>query len=458
MKINTEEGKTFFYILLAVALFISYFLLEEYIATIAFSFVVVLMFRPVYDRYFRWFGCRRSIATAVTLVTIFLTLLIPVFLIINITVNQALEFQGEISTLVSRQDVSFERDSLTIVVDEVNQILARIPFSENYRLTEEKVIETVRNTIEPVATFLGNKVLSIGSSSVEWVAKFIIFLTIIIVLLPQYHRFIQLLKDLSPLDDQLDQIYIDRMTAMTKSMSRGVFIIAFIQGLVTGLLFWIAGIDYVLFFTILAIFLSILPMGAQLLSIPAGLVLLLLGKIWQGIFLIAGSMVIVGNIDNLLRPYLVPKETELNSALVLLSAFGGLGMFGFLGIIYGPVIMIFLVTTLEIYLEYYQPGLKRRRRAEAAHSRSRSRGKRYGGHSKNRSNRKNQSSDSSGSGDAANASATSKSEGNRSEKPQSSSRQRRKRPPRKRPSGGGSRQGGKSSGNDSSKSGGSDNT
>ena len=354
MKINTESGRTFFYILLSVALLLAYFLLEGYIATIVFSIVIVVMFKPAYDFFLRICRYRSGVATSLTILFVFLTLLIPVFFTVNVTVTQANRFQKEISSIVSENNVSFQADSLKIFIDEANNIISKVPFTDDYQLTEEKVITAIRNIVEPVAGFLANKALDIGTSSADWIAKFIIFISILAVLFPAFPNFIKLLKDLSPLDDALDQRYIDRVTAMTKSMVKGVFIIAFVQGLVTGLLFWITGIDYVLFFTLIAVFLSILPMGAQFLSIPAGIILLLLGKLWQGIVLIAGSALIVGNIDNVLRPYLVPRETELNAALLLLSAFGGLNLFGFLGIIYGPVLMIFLVTTIEIYLEYYQ--------------------------------------------------------------------------------------------------------
>lgn len=349
MKIRTEEGRTFFYFLLLAAFVVSYFLLQDYLATIVFSIVVVVMFKPAYDLFGKWFRGREMPTTLATVVLISLTVLIPLLVIINITVTQAIEFQQQLSTLGVGKNVN-----LTNVITHINRLLASIPYLDRYQLTEAEIVESVRGVVEPVATFLANKAVSIGSSSAEWVAKIIIFLSILAVLFPGYDRSIQLLKDLSPLDDQLDQRYIDRMTVMTKSMVKGVFIIAFVQGVVTGIFFWIAGVPYVLFFTLLAIFLSILPMGAQILAIPAGIVLLVMGDIWQGVVLIAGSVLVVGNLDNVLRPRLAPKETELNSALILLSAFGGLNLFGFLGIIYGPVIMIFLVTTIEIYLEYYR--------------------------------------------------------------------------------------------------------
>ena len=87
-------------------------------------------------------------------------------------------------------------------------------------------------------------------------------------------------------------------------------------------------------------------------TIPIGVVMALTGNIVQGVFVILFHLLVVTNIDNLLRPRLVPKNARLNSALTLLSVFSGLALFGPAGVIYGPVVMILLITTFEMYAEY----------------------------------------------------------------------------------------------------------
>jgi hypothetical protein len=83
-----------------------------------------------------------------------------------------------------------------------------------------------------------------------------------------------------------------------------------------------------------------------------GIVLIVSGSTWQGIFVIAAFLLVVANIDTVLRPVLMPKGAYLNPALVILSVFGGLGLMGFVGIIYGPVIMILLTTSIDVYTKY----------------------------------------------------------------------------------------------------------
>jgi hypothetical protein len=92
--------------------------------------------------------------------------------------------------------------------------------------------------------------------------------------------------------------------------------------------------------------------GVSLVAWPVGIFLILNGNVWQGIFVIVTFVVIVANIDTALRPYLIPKGAQLNPALVILSVLGGLGVMGLIGALYGPVVMILLVTSIEVYTKY----------------------------------------------------------------------------------------------------------
>ena len=348
LKINTQN-KVFFYLLLLFTVYVAYTLLRPYLGVLVFTIVLVIIFRPIYRRYLKWFRRRQGLAIALTIVTIFVVILIPITLIAEITINQAIALSRDIAAL-NTSEVSF----LSYAVEQGNEFLDKIPFEHGFVLTEEQIIQSLKNTAAPAGSFLAGQALELGSSTVDIITTFIIFLSLLAALLPGWPSIIQLLKDLSPLDDELDQKYIDRVTAMTNSMVRGIFVVAVTQGLAMGLFLWIAGVPYTAFWTLLSTFLSILPVGSSLIAFPIGIILILIGNIWQGVIVILGYMLVVSNIDAVLRPKLVPKEAQLSSALVLLSLFGGVKLFGFLGVIYGPVVMIFLLTTVEVYMENRQ--------------------------------------------------------------------------------------------------------
>jgi predicted PurR-regulated permease PerM len=150
-------------------------------------------------------------------------------------------------------------------------------------------------------------------------------------------------------------LYLDKIGAMVRGTVQGQFIIAIAQGFIAALTFALLGYpDY--FFILFVVFsvLSVIPLGAGIIAIPLAIIMALFGQVWQGIVIVLQHVLINSNIDNILRPILVPKKARLDSALMLLSVFAGIRLFGFLGIVIGPTIMIIIVTTIRVYLDVFE--------------------------------------------------------------------------------------------------------
>jgi predicted PurR-regulated permease PerM len=129
-------------------------------------------------------------------------------------------------------------------------------------------------------------------------------------------------------------------------------LIALAQGFTSAFALWVAGVDYFWFFFLICSFLSFIPLGAGVVTIPIAFILILSGDILSGLFIIAWVLLVVSTIDNFMRPRLVADGARLNSALMFLAVLSGLALFGFIGIVYGPIIMILIVTTLYVYSDY----------------------------------------------------------------------------------------------------------
>lgn len=348
MSIITSRTRAFFYLVVILACYLTYVTIRPYLSSIVLSVLTAIMYRPLYLRCLRWCRGYKFLAIALTLLALSISLLAPLLLVANITIKQSLQFTQDVSRLVAGNNIT-----LLNIISQINMLLSAIP-QVDYHITEEALIGSVQETVGPLSTYIANNALSIGSSSIQMITQAIVFVSVLITLLPITPKAFQIVKDLSPLDDQLDQKYIQRITTMARAMVRGVFVIALAQGAAAGIFLAIGGVPYVAFWTLLCIVFSLLPLGVNVITIPAGITLLAFGSIWQGLLVLLGGLVVVSNIDTFLRPMLVPKEASLNPALVLIGALGGLRLFGFLGVIYGPVVMIFLVTTVEIYLEHYR--------------------------------------------------------------------------------------------------------
>lgn len=348
---NNLRSRVFFLILFAFAGYVTYLLVEPYLGTVVFAMVTVVVFRPVYDRLLNFFRGRQGLTTVVTILIIFILVLIPVSLIINLTVQQVFEFSHDLSQLTAGAS---HYPTISEVVHQINEVLNNLPFAQGYQLTNEQVLQAIETVTQAFGRWLADTAISLSTATADWVISFIIYVALLVALLPSYPKMIQLLRNMSPLSEEMDERYINRMISMTKSMVKGVLVIAVAQGLVLGLFMWIGGVKYTSFWTLLAIFMAMLPLGCGVVAVPIGIVHMILGNIWQGIVILLGYALVVTNIDYLLRPRLVSRDTQLHAALVLLSMFGGLKLFGFLGVIYGPVTMIFVITTIEIYLQYYR--------------------------------------------------------------------------------------------------------
>ncbi len=166
---------------------------------------------------------------------------------------------------------------------------------------------------------------------------------------------VALFKDLNPLGEQVSDIYLAKIGAMVSATVKGQFIIAVCQGVAGAISIYIAGLhDGFFMFVIFLTALSFIPLGSGIVTIPLGIGMAVFGNVVGGIFIVVFHIVVTTSIDNVLRPFLVPRSAHLHPALMLLAVFAGLQMFGFWGIVLGPVLMIVIVTTISMYLAVYK--------------------------------------------------------------------------------------------------------
>jgi predicted PurR-regulated permease PerM len=174
-------------------------------------------------------------------------------------------------------------------------------------------------------------------------------------LLTNRDKVLLLIRRLNPLGEDITDLYMSKMGAMVKGTVMGQFVIAVCQGVAGAASIYIAGFHQGFFlFAVLLSALSVIPLGSGIVTIPFGIGMILFGNVFGGIFVIVFHLIVVTNIDNFLRPILVPRAARLDSALMLLAVFSGIAMFGAWGIVIGPVLMIVIVTTISVYLAVYK--------------------------------------------------------------------------------------------------------
>lgn len=318
-------------------------LLKPYFTLIVLSIILAFLFSPIYKWLLaRWHKPGRSAMT--TLIIAALLIVIPTTCIIVLCIHQIEHMLRNVNT---EQVTTFVNN----IVDTINRLLQNSPV----QIDESTLSTSLENALKSAGESLLSKLSGAFGGFLSALTSFIIFIYVFISLLTNGDKLLGFFHTINPLGQEISQLYAQKMSAMTKATVRGQFIIAFLQGLVSAIGLYIVGFhDLFFFFLILLTALSFIPMGAGIVTIPIGIILILLGDVWQGVFIILNHLLIVTNIDNVLRPILVPRSARLNPALMILAVFSGIAYFGFMGIVIGPVIMIVIITTLQVFMEVYR--------------------------------------------------------------------------------------------------------
>jgi predicted PurR-regulated permease PerM len=332
-----------------IALLFGAYFLRNYFVLIVVAAVGAYLFTPL----FNWFNKRlgTGLSATCTLLSALAAVFVPVGLLVVLAFIQISRMVDSITGWVKTTDPSELGDK---VLDALNDLLARVPFVHTTITAEtlRKAMVTVgRNAGEWLLHFLQGAVGGIAGA----VTAAIIFLYVFVALLVNREQVRTLIGQLNPLGEEVTTLYLRKAGAMVRGTVTGQFVIALCQGVAGATSIYIAGFHHGFFiFAILLTVLSIIPLGGGIVTIPFGIGMIFYGNVAGGAFVILWHLVVVTNIDNFLRPFLVPRDARLNPALMLLSVFAGIAMFGAWGIVIGPVLMILIVTTVDVYLAVYK--------------------------------------------------------------------------------------------------------
>lgn len=332
-----------------LAILLGVFFLWDYFTLIAFAAILAFLFNPIYKKILKKSKGKSGLSAGLTFLIVVLTICIPLVALLVITIDQSVQIVDSFKN--TSQSSSGIYDTLVNLIKDTNKQLDKLPTLGPETIKISQITDWLKSHASSLTSSAVTMLSGVAGGFTSLVTKSIIFIFVFMSLLKHQTKVLGTLKKMNPLGPKTSDHYLAKMGAMTSAMVKGQFMIAVAQGLVDALLLKIVGIDYFIFLFMFLTFLSIIPLGGGIIVLPIGVVMLLTGHIWQGLVLIIGHILIVTNIDNVLRPRFVPKQARLDSALLMLSVFAGLGFFGFLGIIIGPIVMIVIVTTIQIYLD-----------------------------------------------------------------------------------------------------------
>ena len=326
------------------------YFLSSYLMVVVVAAVAAYLFNPLFD----WFGQRmgRGLSVTLTVLSALFALIIPLSLLVLLAVVQISTMIRSVSQWVGRTDpTTLGEKALALVNDTVH----RVPFLADVQITAGMVRERLATVAQHAGEFALNFLQGAAGGLAGGLTAAVLFIYVFVSLLTNRERVRLLIRKLNPLGEDVTDLYLEKMGAMVRGAVFGQFVIALAQGLAGAVSIYLAGFHQGFFiFAILLTAMSVIPLGGGVISIPFGIGMMLFGNVWGGVFVIVWHVIVVTNIDNVLRPILVPRQARLDSALMLLAVFAGIGMFGFLGIVIGPVLMIVIVTTISVYLAVFK--------------------------------------------------------------------------------------------------------
>ena len=348
MKDRLITQRIFFFGMVAILAILALILVWQFTRAILLAVALVIILKPVYTWLLNKKGVngKASRATAITILIFMLIIAIPAAIIIGGAITQAVQLFGGLDI----QGLNFSVREINVWLETTIQAIV----AGSVHLDEFRFAENLSQVIAWFSAWLVNILISFGQSLPRLFTNALVVLVILYVFLPRYKSpGKQEILEIVPFPTEITQLFLDKIDLMIKAMFKGTFVIALTQGLAMGLVFWLVGVPFVMFLTLISMLLSLVPLiGISLVAWPVGIILIASGNVFRGVFILAAFLIFVAQIDTFLRPRLVPKGAQLNPALVILSVLGGLGVLGIVGALYGPVVMILLVTSIDVYSKY----------------------------------------------------------------------------------------------------------
>lgn len=322
-----------------ILLYLCWRMVQPFLNVILWATVLVILFYPVHRRLVQRIG-RPWLAALLSCLLVIVIILVPVTLITLAVIN---ELSGAVDAV--QGGVNYVLNPNAPITGPILNFLNRYIDVTQLR-SEEFLVERLKGVGGQLA---GRTLGFIGGLVGAIIQTFFVIFTM-------YYFFrdgdniSRTVRDSLPLDREQADSVMTRTREVIDASVYGVITIAIIQGTLGGLAFWVLGVQSAIIWAVVMTFLSMVPMlGAFIVWVPAAIYLAVTGHVMKAVLLALWGTLVIGMIDNFLRPKLVGSRTRLHELLIFFSVLGGLNVFGVLGVVLGPVVLAVTLSLLDVY-------------------------------------------------------------------------------------------------------------
>ena len=314
---------------------------RNYLMPIFLAALFSALVTPLYNAINQKTGNRSSLSAMTTILLLVALIVVPLTGLLGVFVNQAINVSQAVAPWIEK---------FVSEPSNIGHYLQKVPFYEDILPYRDEILSKAGELVGNVSSFLVSGISGFTKGALETLFLSFIMFYAMFFFLKDGKKLLNKILYYLPLEHKDEAMLVERFTSVSRATIKGTGLIGLIQGTICGIGYAIVGIENPVFWAILTAFSSVIPaVGTTLIWVPATLVLAAGGE-WSGVItLLIICGLIGGNLDNFLRPALVGKDTQMSDLMVLISTLGGIGMFGMIGVVIGPIVAALFITIWDIY-------------------------------------------------------------------------------------------------------------
>ncbi|NDZ15768.1 AI-2E family transporter [Variovorax sp. WS11] len=341
---SPDLQRTVFLFLLAAVTAAFFWILMPFFGAVLWAIALAILFNPLYKRLLTKMPKRRNLAALATLAICLVIVIIPLAIVTVSLVQEA----SLVTQRIRTGEINFARY--------LQQIIGVLPLwlvnlLDRFGLGNmEAMLSRVGQGAAQTGQLIATQALNIGQNTFDFLVSFALMLYMLYFFLRDGAALSKTVREALPMARPHTHFLLNKFTNVIRATIKGNVAVAAVQGALGGLAFWVLGVQGALLWAVLMAFLSLLPaVGAALVWLPVAIYFLATGHVWEGVALIVFGVVVIGLVDNVLRPILVGKDTQMPDYIVLMSTVGGMALFGVNGFVIGPVVAALFMATWDLF-------------------------------------------------------------------------------------------------------------
>ncbi len=337
------------FLLTTLSFYLFYRILSPFLGPIVWAILLSIVFYPLFQKLQRLLKKREAVSAMIMTLLVIVVIVLPSGLLTISLANEVVDAYHDLEEMI-------KTGRLQAYLEQVREIT---PFKwiwtkldQYLDLSQADPFKFLLKNLQQIGTFLFNQTSMIFKGLSTFVIGFFFALLSLYYLFKDGNRLLERLKAVAPIPSKERELILLRFKDMIYATIYGGIVVAIVQGLLGGLIFWVLGVSSPILWGTAMAFLSFIPVGGTaLIWAPASLLFIIQGNFLKGIILLLFGALVISMVDNFLRPKLISSKTNIHPLLLFFSVLGGIQAFGMIGLVVGPLVTTLCLTLIEIYAE-----------------------------------------------------------------------------------------------------------